>query len=68
MLRALYALRSMSNPEPPALTDFPEGLVSGSSAGAELLPAIHTKADIWNMTEMEEFVRQLRPSMTNCTR
>ena len=61
MLRALYALRSVSNPEPPALTDFPEGLVSRlvGRSGYYCLQ-IHTKADIWNMTEMEEFVRQLR--------
>jgi predicted RND superfamily exporter protein len=60
-LRALYALRSMSNPEPPALTDLPEGLVArfvGHSG--HFCIQVHTKADIWNMTEMEEFVRQLR--------
>ncbi len=61
MLRALDALRSISNPEPPALTDFPEGLVARfvGRSGYYCLQ-IHTKADIWNMTEMAEFVRQLR--------
>ncbi len=61
MLRALYALRGVSNPEPPALTDLPEGLVARfvGRTGRFCLQ-IHTKADIWNMTEMEEFVRQVR--------
>ena len=61
MLRALYVLREVSNPDPPALTDFPEGLVSRlvGRSGYFCLQ-IHTKADIWNMTEMQEFVRQLR--------
>ena len=61
MLQALYALRSVSNPEPPALTDFPKGLVTRlvGRSGYFCLQ-IHTKADIWNMTEMEKFVRQLR--------
>ena len=61
MLRALYALRSVSNPEPPALTDFPEGLVTRfvGRSGCYCMQ-IHTKADIWNMDEMEQFVRQLR--------
>ena len=61
MLRALYALRSVSNPEPPALTDFPEGVVSRLvGRNGYYCLKIFTKADIWNMTEMEEFVRQLR--------
>ncbi len=61
MLRALVALRSVSNPEPPALSDFPEGLVSRlvGRSGYFCLQ-IHTKADIWNMAEMAEFIRQLR--------
>jgi predicted RND superfamily exporter protein len=61
MLRSLYILRSVSNPEPPALTDFPEGVVSRlvGQSGHYCL-RVFTKVDIWNMTEMEEFVRQLR--------
>ncbi|MGA2255614.1 MAG: MMPL family transporter, partial [Thermoguttaceae bacterium] len=51
MLRALYALRSVSNPEPPDLTDLPEGLVSRFvSRNGHFCLQIHTKADIWNMT------------------
>jgi hypothetical protein len=61
MLQALYALRAVSNPEPPALTDLPEGLVDRFvGRNGHFCLQIHTKADIWNMTEMEEFVRQLR--------
>lgn len=61
MLGALYALRSVSNPEPPALSDFPEGLVARFVGRSRYFCLqIHTKADVWNMTEMEEFVRQLR--------
>ena len=61
MLQALYALRTVSNPEPPALSDFPEGIVSRLvGKKGEFCMQIHTKADIWNMTEMAEFVGQLR--------
>ncbi len=61
MLRALHALAAVCNPEPPALTDLPEGIVTRlvGRSGYFCLQ-IHTKADIWNMTEMEQFVRQLR--------
>ena len=61
MLQVLYALRNVSNPEPPALTDFPNGLVSRLvGRNGYFCLQIHTKADIWNMTEMEKFVYQLR--------
>jgi uncharacterized protein len=61
MLRSLYVLRSISNPEPPALTDFPDGVVSRlvGHSGYFCL-RIFTKVDIWNMSEMQEFIRQLR--------
>ncbi len=61
MLQCLHALRGVSNPEPPALTDFPEGVVTRlvGRSGYFCLQ-IHTKADIWNMAEMEQFVRQFR--------
>ena len=61
MLRALQALRSVSNPDPPALTDLPEGIVTRLvGRSGHFCLQIHTKADIWNMSEMEQFVRQLR--------
>jgi uncharacterized protein len=61
MLRSLYVLRGISNPEPPALTDFPDGVVARlvGKSGCFCM-RIFTRVDIWNMTEMEEFVRQLR--------
>jgi predicted RND superfamily exporter protein len=60
-LQCLYALREVSNPEPPVLTDLPEGVV-GRLVGKSgyYCMQIHTKADIWNMAEMEQFVAQLR--------
>ena len=67
-LQCLQALRSVSNPEPPALSDFPEGVV-GRLVGRSgyFCMQIHTKADIWNMGEMEQFVGQLAPSTNGCT-
>ena len=48
-------------PRPPALTDLPEGIVTRLvGRSGHFCLQIHTKADIWNMTEMEQFVRQLR--------
>jgi uncharacterized protein len=61
MLRALYALRNVSNPEPPSLSDLPDSIVSRLvGRNGYFCMQIHTKADIWNMGEMEQFVRQLR--------
>jgi hopanoid biosynthesis associated RND transporter like protein HpnN len=60
-LQCLQALRGMSNPEPPTLADFPEGVVARLvGRSGYYCMQIHTKADIWNMTEMEQFVGQLR--------
>jgi predicted RND superfamily exporter protein len=60
-LQCLYALRTVSNPQPPVMTDLPEGVV-GRLVGKSgyYCMQIHTKADIWNMAEMEQFVGQLR--------
>ncbi len=60
-LQCLHALREVSNPEPPVLKDLPEGVV-GRLVGKSgyYCMQIHTKADIWNMAEMEQFVGQLR--------
>ncbi len=64
-LQCLHALQSVSNPEPPALSDFPEGVVARlvGKSGYYCME-IHTKADIWNMGEMEQFVGQLRGGRT----
>ncbi len=60
-LQCLCVLREVSNPEPPVLKDLPEGVV-GRLVGKSgyYCMQIHTKADIWNMAEMEQFVGQLR--------
>jgi predicted RND superfamily exporter protein len=61
LLGRMYTLRAVSNPEPPQLTDLPEGLVArfvGKSGYYSM--QICTKADIWNMDAMEKFVKQLR--------
>ena len=60
-LQCLSVLREVSNPEPPVLKDLPEGVV-GRLVGKSgyYCMQIHTKADIWNMAEMEQFVGQLR--------
>ena len=61
LLSRLHALRDMSNPEPPRLTDLPESLVTRfvGSDGRYLLK-IYSKGDIWDMQAMERFVADVR--------
>jgi uncharacterized protein len=61
VLTRLYALRSSANPEPPHLSDLPESLVARfvSPSGKHLMK-IYSKGDIWDMSAMEQFVRQVR--------
>ena len=61
VLTRLYALRSAANPEPPQLSDLPESLVARfvSPSGKHLMK-IYSKGDIWDMSAMEQFVRQVR--------
>ncbi len=61
LLSRLHMLRAMSNPEPPKLTDLPEGLVTRfvGHRGRYLLK-IYAKGDIWDMDAMEKFVYQVR--------
>ena len=60
LLSRLYRLRSMANPEPPKLDDLPKSLVTRfvGQDGRQLL-RIYSKADIWDMAEMEKFVRDV---------
>lgn len=61
LLSRLHTLRTMANPEPPRLSDLPEGLVTrfvGQSN--KYLLKIYSKADIWDMDAMRQFVRQVR--------
>lgn len=68
VLTRLYALRAVSNPEPPQLTDLPESLVKRfvSPSGKHLMK-VYSKADIWDMAAMEQFVRELRSVDKNIT-
>ncbi len=61
LLSRLHALRDMSNPEPPRLTDLPESLVTRfvGSDGRYLLK-IYSKGNIWDMQAMEQFVAEVR--------
>jgi hopanoid biosynthesis associated RND transporter like protein HpnN len=61
LLGRLYALRAVGDPQPPTLADLPAGLVSrfvGKHGWYAM--QIYTKADIWNMEAMEQFIRQVR--------
>jgi uncharacterized protein len=61
LLARLKALQGASVPLPPALADLPEGVIARSvgKTGCYLM-RIYSKADIWNVTAMDEFVRQVR--------
>jgi hopanoid biosynthesis associated RND transporter like protein HpnN len=68
VLARLYALRSAANPEPPQLSDLPESLVARfvSPSGKHLMK-IYSKGDIWDMSAMEQFVREVRGVDRNVT-
>ena len=59
--KQLYTLRAVSNPELPQKSDLPEGVAARfiGKTGCYSLQ-IFTKANIWDMDQMEMFVRQLR--------
>ncbi|MDR3198157.1 MAG: MMPL family transporter [Planctomycetaceae bacterium] len=61
LLSRLQILRSMAIPEPPAVEDLPESLV-GRFVGkrGKHLMRIYTTANIWDMDEMEKFVKAVR--------
>jgi len=61
LLSRLHTLRTMATPEPPNLSDLPEGLVSRfvGQDGRHLLK-IYAKGDIWDMDAMEQFVADVR--------
>lgn len=61
ILGKLCALRDAAGLEPPQLNDLPEGLVSRfvGRSGCYVMQ-IYSKADIWNMEAMEQFVQQVR--------
>ncbi|MDR3108379.1 MAG: MMPL family transporter [Planctomycetaceae bacterium] len=68
LLARMETLRSMANPESPTIDDLPESLVSRFvSKNGKFLMRIFTDADIWNMDEMEQFVKQVRSIDANAT-
>ncbi|MGL6194707.1 MAG: MMPL family transporter, partial [Thermoguttaceae bacterium] len=61
LLSRLHILKEMSNPNPPEMNDLPEPFVSRfMSKGGKHLMRIYSSADIWNMDEMEQFVKKVR--------
>jgi len=62
LLSRLHTLRIMANPEPPQLTDLPQGLVERfvGKDGKKFLLQIYSKGDIWDMEAMEKFVGDVR--------
>jgi hopanoid biosynthesis associated RND transporter like protein HpnN len=61
LLSRLQILQSMAIPEPPTVEDLPESLVERfvGKRGKHLM-RIYTTANIWNMDEMEKFVKAVR--------
>jgi predicted RND superfamily exporter protein len=61
LLSRLQVLKSMAIPEPPTIEDLPESLVERfvGKRGKHLM-RIYTTANIWNMDEMEKFVKAVR--------
>jgi len=61
LLSRLYRLRATADPNPPVLEDLPKSLVTRfvGQDGRHLL-RIYSKADIWDMAEMETFVKDVR--------
>ncbi|MDY0166400.1 MAG: MMPL family transporter [Thermoguttaceae bacterium] len=61
LLSRLHTLRTIANPEPPQLSDLPQGLVTRfiGQDGRHLLK-IYAKGDIWDMEAMRRFVSEVR--------
>ena len=61
LLSRLHSLHAMADPEPPQLTDLPEGLVTRFVGhGGRYLLKIYSRGSIWDMEAMETFVREVR--------
>ncbi|MEA1950120.1 MAG: MMPL family transporter, partial [Planctomycetota bacterium] len=61
LLSRLYRLRATADPNPPELADLPKSLVTRFvGQGGRHLLQIYSKADIWDMAEMEKFVGDVR--------
>lgn len=69
LLSRLIKIRAMANPDPPKLTDLPEGLVTrfvGQNQNRYLMK-IYSKANIWDMVAMKRFVHEVRQVDPNAT-
>ena len=61
LLSRLHAIREVAAPAPPDWSDLPQGLVARFvGANGSYLLKVHPKGDIWDMDELEEFVREVR--------
>ncbi|HEX3869963.1 MAG TPA: MMPL family transporter, partial [Pirellulales bacterium] len=61
LLSRLYMLRGMADPEPPQLTDLPEGLVHRFVGQHDRhLLKIYGRGNIWDMAALERFVYDVR--------
>lgn len=61
LLGRLHTVRASANPEPPRWTDLPDGLVSRFvGRNGSYLMQVYSKADIWDMESMEDFIQQVR--------
>jgi hypothetical protein len=68
LLERLHMLRGASDPEPPHLSDLPAGLVKRfvGQSGRHLLK-IYSKANIWDMDALEQFVQDVRATDPRAT-
>ncbi len=61
LLGRLHALRAVSNPEPPSLSDLPDGLTTRFvGKTGKHVQKIYAKFNIWDNEGMEQFVREVR--------
>ena len=61
LLSRMHTLRSMANPEPPQLSDLPEGFVTRFVGKSNrFLLKIYSRADIWDMDALEQFVTDVK--------
>jgi predicted RND superfamily exporter protein len=61
LVRRLQTLKAMAIPEPPTTSDLPDSMVERfvGKRGKQLM-RIYTTANIWNMDELEKFVKAVR--------
>jgi hopanoid biosynthesis associated RND transporter like protein HpnN len=61
LLTRLQLLKSVSSPEPPQLSDLPEGVLARSvGKTGRYLMRVYSKRDIWDVAANREFVQQVR--------